>query len=94
MKKNEYEYALADCNQLISIQSNSIPSLYLRGIINQKVGEINKSVIDFTEVLDLDPNHVNAALARAACYNYLGKFDQAIEDYDYALIKDKVRIYL
>jgi tetratricopeptide (TPR) repeat protein len=41
--------------------------------------------------LNLDPNHVNAALARAACYNFLGKFDQAIEDYDYALDKDKER---
>ena len=91
MKKSDYEKALCDCNKLIQIQPNSIPSLYLRGIIYQKIGEINDSIIDFTEVLNFDPNHVNAAQARAACYNFLGKFDQAIEDYDYAQSKDKER---
>lgn len=33
-----------------------------------------QSIRDYTRVLDLDPNHVNAAYARAACHNMNGHF--------------------
>jgi tetratricopeptide (TPR) repeat protein len=39
--------------------------------------------------LELDPSHVNAAYARAACYNRIGDFARAIEDYNAALSKDR-----
>ena len=40
-----------------------------------------QSIEDFTRVLELDPNHANAAYARGACYNRKGDFDEAISDY-------------
>jgi Tfp pilus assembly protein PilF len=43
------------------------------------------------QVLELAPDHVNAAYARAACYNSKGQFSRAIEDYNLALTKDQVR---
>jgi len=42
-------------------------------------------------VLELDPDHVNAAYARGACENKRGNFAKAIEDYVMALEKDQER---
>jgi tetratricopeptide (TPR) repeat protein len=48
-------------------------------------------VEDFTTVLEIDPNHINAAYARGACENKRGNFAKAIEDYHMALEKDQER---
>ena len=42
-------------------------------------------------MLELDPDHVNAAYARGACENKRGNFAKAIEDYTLALEKDQER---
>lgn len=42
-------------------------------------------------MLELDPDHVNAAYARGACENKRGNFAKAIEDYLMALEKDQER---
>ena len=53
-----------------------------------KVGDPESAIADFTTLLDLNPEMVNAAFARAACYNTLGMFNKAIEDYNFALLID------
>lgn len=50
---------------------------------------MENSIQDYTTVLEIDPNHINAAYARGACENKRGNFDKAIEDYHMALEKDK-----
>ena len=40
-------------------------------------------------MLELDPDHINAAYARGACENKRGNFAAAIEDYNMALEKDQ-----
>lgn len=52
---------------------------------------IDASIEDFTTVLEIDPNHINAAYARGACENKRGNFAKAIEDYNMALAIDKER---
>lgn len=52
---------------------------------------IDASIDDFTTVLQIDPNHINAAYARGACENKRGNFAKAIEDYNMALAIDKER---
>jgi hypothetical protein len=47
-----------------------VTGIYLRGTIYEKLGKIDDAINDFSEVLRLDPNHVNAAFSRAACLNY------------------------
>jgi len=42
-------------------------------------------------VLEIDPNHINAAYARGACENKRGNFAKAIEDYNMALAIDQER---
>jgi tetratricopeptide (TPR) repeat protein len=57
------------------------------------MGNIDESIEDFTRVLEIDPDHVNAAYARGACENRRGNFEKAIEDYQMALDKDRDRSY-
>jgi len=63
----------------------------LRGCANDKLGNIELAIDDFSKVLCLDENHVNAAFARAACLNLKGDFNGAIEDYIRALEKDNAK---
>lgn len=58
-----------------------------------KMGKMTDAIRDLSKVLELDPEHVNAAYARAACYNSKGQFSQAIEDYNLALTKDQVGLF-
>ena len=64
---------------------------YIRGCAFEKLGQIDQSIEDFTTVLNIDPNHINAAYARGACENKRGNFAKAIEDYTMALEKDQER---
>ena len=64
---------------------------YIRGCAFEKLGQIDQSIDDFTTVLSIDPNHINAAYARGACENKRGNFAKAIEDYIMALEKDQER---
>lgn len=43
-------------------------------------------------MLTLDPAHVNAAYARAACHNRKGNFAQAIDDYNLAFSRDRQKV--
>lgn len=52
------------------------------------MGKIENAIFDFSEVLKLDPDHVNAAYAKAACLNKIGEFGKAIEGYRRALEMD------
>lgn len=54
-----------------------------------KVDQQERAIEDLTRVLSINPDHVNAAFARAACYNKIGQFVKAIEDYNFALMKDE-----
>lgn len=64
---------------------------YVRGCAFEKLEMIDKSIEDFTQVLQIDPHHINAAYARGACENKRGNFAKAIDDYNMALAIDKER---
>jgi tetratricopeptide (TPR) repeat protein len=55
------------------------------------LADIDLAIENFTRVLTLDENHVNAAFARAACLNLQGDFTGAIEDYTRVLEKNNAK---
>lgn len=77
IKKGEYNVSIQDCNKLLESDPENVGGFYLRGIIiefnlgcaNEKLGNIDLAIEDFTRVLNLDDNHVNATFARASCLN-------------------------
>ena len=56
-----------------------------RGMAYFKSSNIDMALQDFNRVLELDPSHAMARYARAGCYNISGEFNEAIEDYTFAL---------
>ena len=56
-----------------------------RGVAYEKVGRIDDAIVEFTKVLQIEPDHVNATYSRAACQNLRGEFENAIDDYMRAL---------
>jgi tetratricopeptide (TPR) repeat protein len=66
-------------------------AFYVRGCAYQKLDLVDQSILDFTRVLEIDPNHINAAYARGACENKRGNYAKAIDDYHMALAIDQER---
>src|SRR5690349_11162239 len=58
------------------------------GCIFEKKGELEISIECFNKAIETDPNNVNALFSRGACYNMLGNYQKAIDDYYLALEKD------
>ena len=58
---------------------------FQRGLIHEKKGNMSQAIEDFNKALELDKSLVNAALAKAACANRIGKFEDAINTYNEAL---------
>ena len=69
-------------------EASNAGALYNRGIAYSKLDMLDDAVEDFSAVLEMNPNHVQAAYSRAACYNAQGQLTKAIEDYNLALLKD------
>ena len=74
----------------IEIQSNNQDaiSLYTRAKLAEKQKSYESAIRDFGKVLELDPNFFNAAYAKAACENIIGRYDDAIATYNLAFSKD------
>lgn len=58
-------------------------------MLYSKLNQPEPAIVDFGQLLKLNPDHVNALFARAACYNTIGQFSEAIADYNNALLKDQ-----
>ena len=57
--------------------SARVDAHYVRGVANEKLGDLRAAIADFTEVLRLEPTHVKAILARGACYNLASDYEAA-----------------
>ena len=59
-----------------------------RGISYDKMGKYDEAISDFTQVLLLDPQNVNAVFNRGSSYDSVGQYDKAVADYSRALDLD------
>ena len=65
-------------------------------------GEYKQSIEYYTKAIESDPKNYSLWLNRGVCWNQLGKFDEALQDYQYArmlkpnypLIEKNIRITL
>jgi tetratricopeptide (TPR) repeat protein len=60
----------------------------IRGILHEKLGQFEEAVADFSEVIRLDPDNVNAFFSRGSALDSLGHFERAVQDYTKALVLD------
>ena len=97
-KSNE---ALEGVNLLIRILTHSPTPpdpkslssyFYLKGQILESLEQHEEAIQEYSKSLSIDDKFYKSSYARAACYNKVGKFDEAIDDYESGILSDsKVR---
>jgi tetratricopeptide (TPR) repeat protein len=55
LKLDRAEEALHDINRAIAIDENYAKAYHIRGLINEKIGNDNEALSDFTHAIDLGP---------------------------------------
>jgi tetratricopeptide (TPR) repeat protein len=71
------------------LDKRNVGAYYIIGCAYEKLQEVEIAIENFTIVIELDPTHVNALLARGACLNRIGHCKEALDDYDNALRLDE-----
>jgi tetratricopeptide (TPR) repeat protein len=75
-KTREYANALNIFNEVIESGTKSAePYFYLGNIFHMK-GEVGKAIKAFNKVLELEPNHTDAAISLSILYNDIGKYEE------------------
>jgi len=69
-----YKEAIEDCHRLLNIDKRNVGAYFIIGSAYEKLEEVDVAIENFTIVLELDPTHVNAMLARGAALNKIGHY--------------------
>lgn len=78
-KQGKYEEAVKSYTEFLRLNPKDVKSLYNRGRAYQELGQTDKALEDFNQVIKEDPNNTNAYLSLANDYYYrLKDFDNAI----------------
>ncbi|MFY0594483.1 tetratricopeptide repeat protein [Roseivirga sp.] len=77
-KAGKYQEAIQAYNEYIDTKPKDIKSLYNRGRAFEQIGDLESARKDFTRVLDLDINNLNANLS-------MGKYWYGQKDYNKAI---------
>ncbi|WP_417552564.1 hypothetical protein [Marinomonas fungiae] len=73
MLRSEANLSADGQKTLNDLKAKLIDQPYLRGISNYQSQNLRQAIIDFDEVLSVDPNHTQASLYRARCVRLLEK---------------------
>lgn len=86
----DYEHAIQSLDTAITIRPRSRESYIDRGYAKTKLGMFDEAIKDFAEAIKINPeNHSNDhffALARAGLMRNQGDFENALSNYDIALV--------
>lgn len=72
--------ALASLDAAAALEPNNPYVLFNRGFVYGRKRDYAAAQVDFTKVLEMNPNDVDALVLRAAAYRSLGMFDEAFRD--------------
>lgn len=79
-EKGEELKSISDYDQLIQDNSDDIELYYRRGLANRNMRHMNEAILDFTQVLNRDPQHSYAHYHRGNVYYKKGEYSLALED--------------
>jgi tetratricopeptide (TPR) repeat protein len=83
--KGDYERAITDFDQAISLDSTYVDAFNSRGSAYGMRGEYARGIEDFNEAIRLQPEYERAFHNRGTAHINLGNYGRAIEDFDQAL---------
>jgi tetratricopeptide (TPR) repeat protein len=86
--EGNWNNAIAEYNQVLSLDPNYVPALNNRGRAFYNKGELELAQADFNRAIQLAPRDPLGYCNRAAVYSEQGELDRAIADYTQALRLD------
>jgi tetratricopeptide (TPR) repeat protein len=81
----EYQEAIADFTEAISLEPTFLPSYIGRGNAYCELGEYEEAMVDYNEAIRLDPDYSRAYYSRGDVYRALGEYEEAIADFTEAI---------
>ena len=87
----DYEEAIKDFDEVFKSHAEDAKDYYTdayykQGLAYLNLGEDQKAIEDFTQVINRDPNYREAYYNRGIAHERLGKYEQANKDYSQALL--------
>ncbi len=76
-EKQEYKKAQVILNEIIESDDGNVDALFLLANIFHINGEIGKAIKAFNKVLNLNPEHTDAAISLSVLYNDIGQYEDA-----------------
>lgn len=83
-KLDQYAESIADLEIALASLEDA-QGFYYRGEAYRELGGYEDALADFTRAFEIDPQFINALLARAHAQRHLGNFEAALADYYQAL---------
>jgi tetratricopeptide (TPR) repeat protein len=84
-KNKAYKQALADFNQVISLNQKDPDAWYNRGLTNKKLAAVDAAIADYTRAIELNPKYAKAYNNRGSIFGEKGQFTNAITDFNQAV---------
>ncbi|HEX2865927.1 MAG TPA: hypothetical protein VHO03_02740 [Ignavibacteriales bacterium] len=78
---NEFNAAIGDFSQAVSLRRNFHQAYYNRGLSRLKIDDNNGAVLDFSSAIEIQPVYAKAYLNRGIAKNRLGDADGAQQDF-------------
>lgn len=91
--KEDYENAIADCDQAIQIVPDYARAYAYRGYAYRMLGKYEKAIADFNEVIRLDSEYAGAYESRGNALRANKDYDKAIVDYTEAIRLDPKNVF-
>ena len=82
--KHDYDHAIADYSQAISLDPDNSVAFYDRGVDWRAKGNDTSAIADYDEAIRLNPKYEYAYVNRGLAWHSKGNDDRAIADYDQA----------
>ncbi len=76
-QKNDLKTASLFLNEIIEQNPNATEAYFYMANVFHLRGELGKAIKAFSRVLELDPNHTDAAISLSVIYNDIGKYEEA-----------------
>lgn len=83
-EKLEYKKCQLVLNEIIESDDKNVDALFLLANIFHINGEIGKAIKAFNKVLNLNPEHTDAAISLSVLYNDIGQYEDAKKVFDTA----------
>jgi tetratricopeptide (TPR) repeat protein len=83
--KGDYDRAIADYNQAISLSPKNYTFYNSRGISHRNKGDIDRAIADYNQAISLNPKEPDPYYNRGISYRNKGDIEHAIADYSEAI---------